>query len=217
MNIEELKSAWQVYDSKIQKVQAINEKLIEVMIKERSLSRVSKIKRQYNGFFMLIFAELFVLTAVLTGNPFDFKYKAQFIPYVLLLICIMVAFFNLLKLYRRISGPVSNYPIGEFLRTILESYEKNKVFEKWFGIIFLSIGFIIPLSFLPQKLARKELTPALLETFMMMAVTLLMYFLAFKLGAFKNHNKEKFSNDLDELNELKAMSLEIGEGENNQG
>jgi hypothetical protein len=38
MNFEELKTAWQVYDKKIQAVQSINEKLMEAMIKERSLS-----------------------------------------------------------------------------------------------------------------------------------------------------------------------------------
>jgi hypothetical protein len=41
MNLEELKSAWQVFDKKIQSTQAINEKLIESMIRERSMSRVS--------------------------------------------------------------------------------------------------------------------------------------------------------------------------------
>ncbi len=209
MNLEELKSAWQVYDKKIQTAQVINEKLIESMIKERSFTRISKIKQQYYGFFIILLVELVVLTAVLIGNPFDFKYKLQFVPYAFLIAGIIVAFFNLLNLYKNISGPLSNNSIGTFLKNILDSYERNKVFEKWFGIIFLSIGLMVPLSFLPQKIEKNGLSSSLLETALMMGITLLLYFLAFRLGAFKNRNKEKFSNDLTELNELKAMALEL--------
>ncbi len=213
MNIEELKSAWQVYDKKIQSAQSINEKLIESMIKERSVSRVSVIKRQYQAFFFMLTAELFLILAILAGNPFDFKYKVQYIPYVLLGIGIIIAFLNLLKLYRKLNGTLSGNSIGVFLKNILEMYEQNKVFEKWFGFIFLSVGFIIPLSFLPQKMERNSLTTSILETAVMMAGTLLLYLIAFRLGAFKNRHKEKFRNDLAELNELKAMSLELKEND----
>jgi len=209
MNLEELKSAWQVYDKKIQTAQVIHEKLIESMIKERSFTRISKIKQQYNGFFIMLLVELVVLTAVLIGNPFDFKYKLQFVPYAFLIAGIIVAFFNLLSLYKNISGALSNNSIGAFLKNILDSYERNKIFEKWFGMIFLSIGLMVPLSFLPQKIEKNGLSSALLETALMMGITLLLYFLAFRFGAFKNRNKEKFSKDLAELNELKAMALEL--------
>jgi len=211
MNLEDLKSAWQVYDKKIQASQAINEKLIESIIKERSVSRVAVIKRQYHFFFFMMAVELVVLAAILIGNPFDFKYRVQFVPYVLVGIGVVVAIFNLLKLYRKLCGPLSNSPIGVFLKNILESYEQNKVFEQWFGVIFLSVGLIIPLSFLPHKMEHNTLTAAILEISLMMLGTLLLYLIAFRLGAFKNRHKEKFSKDLAELNELKAMSLELKE------
>ena len=209
MNLEELKSAWQVYDKKIQTAQVIHEKLIESMMKERSFTRISKIKQQYNVFFIILLIELVGLSAVLIGNPFDFKYKLQFVPYAFLFAGIIIAFFNLLNLYKNISGPLSNNSIGTFLKNILDSYERNKVFEKWFGMIFLSIGLMVPLSFLPQKIEKNGLITTLLETALMMGITLLFYFLAFRFGAFKNRNKEKFSKDLAELNELKAMALEL--------
>jgi hypothetical protein len=40
-------------------------------------------------------------------------------------------------------------------------------------------------------------------------ITLLVYFIAFKLGAFKNRKKEGFENDWKELSELKAISSEL--------
>ena len=215
MNLEELKTEWQLYDKKIQAVQTINGKLIERMIKERSVSRVSSIKRQYHGFFIILGVEIIVLAAILMGNPFDFKYQFQFIPYLLLGAGIIAAFVNLLKLYQKLSNSLSNSSVGTFLKKILEAYEKNKVLEKWFGIIFLSAGFLIPLSFLPQKIESKGLPVALGEILIMMGTTLLIYFIIFKLGVFKNSNKEKFSNDLAELDELKAMSQDLREHANN--
>jgi hypothetical protein len=162
----------------------------------------------------MLIVEVIVLISILLGNPFDFKYRWQFVPYVLITVGVIVAFFNILKLYRKLDGPVSNFSIGDFLKTIIETYDKNKVFEKWFGVILMSIGFIIPLSFLPKKIANKGITAALLETAILMAVTLLLYFIAFKLGAFRNRQKEKLIDDLAELNELKAMSKELNENGN---
>jgi hypothetical protein len=211
MNLEELKTAWQVYNKKIQAVETINERLIESIIKERSVSRISAIKRQYNGYFILLVAELIALTALLLGNPFDFKYKLQFVPYVIITIGVLVAFFNLLKIYLKLNAPSSAHSIGTFLKNILQMYEQNKVFEKWFGAMFLSAGFVIPLSFLPQKIERSGLTNAMIETGAMMAGTLVFYFLAAKAGFFKDRNKENLAKDLAELNELKAMSQELTE------
>jgi hypothetical protein len=211
MNVEELKTAWQVYNKKIQAVETINERLIESMIKERSVSRISAIKRQYIGLLMVLVAELIVLAAILTGNPFDFKYKLQFVPYALLSIGVLAAFLNLLKIYRKLNAPSSASSIGVFLKNILNMYEQNKVFEKWMGIIFLSAGFIMPFSFLPQKIERNGLTNALVVTIAIIAGTILLYIIAFKAGAFKNRNKEKLAKDLAEFNELKAMSQELAE------
>lgn len=209
MNIDELKTSWQVYDKKIQSSQAINEKIIESMIKERSTSRVASIKKQYQFFCIMLAAEFILTIAILTGNPFDFKYKLQFVPYILLGSCIMIAFVNILQLFKKLNHNFSGNPIGVFLKTMVEGYEKNKVYEKWFGILFFSVGLIIPLSFMPHKIAQNGLSSALLETAIMMAGTLLLYFVAFRLGAFKNRNEEKFRNYLEELNELKAMSSEL--------
>jgi hypothetical protein len=46
-----------------------------------------------------------------------------------------------------------------------------------------------------------------------MLISLGLYFLAFKLGAFKKRHKENFKSDLEEFNELKSMSSELNESE----
>jgi len=209
MNLDELRTAWKLYEKKIQSSQAISQKIIESMIKERSSSRVASIKKQYQFFCAMLSAEFILIIAILTGNPFDFKYKLQFVPYILLGTCIVIAFVNILQLYKKLNHNFSANPIGIFLKTMVEGYEQNKVYEKWFGILFFSVGLIMPLSFMPHKIAQNGLLSALLETALMMAGTLLLYWIAFRLGAFKNRNEEKFRNYLDELNELKTISAEL--------
>jgi hypothetical protein len=41
MNLDELKSAWQIYDQKLQVSQAINEKIIVSMIRESSIDDIN--------------------------------------------------------------------------------------------------------------------------------------------------------------------------------
>lgn len=209
MNLDELKKEWLVFDKKIKASHSINEKLIESIVKEKSMSRVSKIKRQYNTFFLLFFAELILMFAILIGNPFDFKYQLQFVPYSLLIIIILVALFNLAHLYRNLNYQPANTSISSFLNSIVNVYEKNRAFEKWLKVLFLLIGFVIPLSFLPQKIQRHDLTTAFIQTGLMLAGTLLLYLFAFRLGIFKNKHVEKFTSYLHELNELKIISAEL--------
>ena len=211
MELEELKTAWGLYDKRILSSQTITQKLIESMIKERSFSRVERLKKQYLGFFVLLIVEAGFMLAILFGNPFDFKYQIQFLPFLLLLTGIIVAFINLTRYYEKISQPLPNKNIGTYLKSILDFYEKNKTYEKWFGLILLSIGFLVPLSFLPPKIEKYGILKGLLDTAIPMAISLVLYFLAFKMGAFKKRHKENFKSDLEEYNELKEMSNELND------
>ncbi len=214
MELEELKNAWGLYDKKIMSTQTITQKLIESMIKERSVSRVERLKKQYFGFFILLIIEAGFMLAILFGNPFDFKYQIQFLPFLLLLMGIIVAFINITQYYEKINTPLVDKNIGAFLKGILDFYEKNKIYEKWFGIILFSIGFLVPLSFLPPKLEKYGIQKGLLDTAIPMIISLVLYFLAFKMGAFKKRHKENFKSDLEEYNELKSMSSELSESVN---
>jgi hypothetical protein len=211
MELEELKTAWGMYDKKIMSTQTITQKLIESMIKERSVSRVERLKKQYFGFFVLLIIEAGVMLAILFGNPFDFKYQLQYLPFLLLLVGIIVAFINLTQYYEKINTTLVDKNISAFLKGILDFYEKNKTYEKWFGIILFSIGFLVPLSFLPPKIEKYGIQKGLLDTAIPMVISLVLYFLAFKMGAFKKRHKENFRNDLEEYNELKGMSNELSE------
>ena len=206
MNLDELKSAWKVYEQKLQTSQLLTERLIVGMIKERSKSRVARIKRENTLFFVLMVFELVVLGAVFMGNPFDFIYPIQFLPYGFLAVGIIMALVAIYRSNAIVNVDMNSTTLGAFLQHVIREYEKNKKLEGWFGVLMLASGCLATLSFLPNKLARQDLTSALIDTLIPMSICLFIYFLAFRFGLFKNRKSDGFKED---LQELEALSKEL--------
>lgn len=202
MNLEELKSAWQVYDRKLQASQAINEKLIFSMIRERSNSRVSRIKRDNILLLLVMFLEFVFLIAVFVGNPFDFKFLWQYLPFLFILVGNLMAIVVLFKVYKMLKTDITNENLRLFLKNLIETFEKNKKAEGWFGVIMFVSGCLTIFSFLPHKLAAESLSMAIIDTLIPLAISGVIYWIAYKMGAFKNQKEMAFKNDLTELENL---------------
>lgn len=209
MNIEEIKTEWAGFSQKLAGTQRLSEHLILSMLRERSVSRIAKIRRNNMLYLVLMFANLVLLAAIFAGNPFDFRYTVQFIPYGILAIGILLAIISLIKSLQNINLNINNASLGSFLKRTIEAYEKNKKIQQWFGIFIFSASTLTALSFLPNKLEHKEIWQAVAETAFSMIITLAIYFIAYKAGAFKNTHKADFENDLKEWNELRSISLEL--------
>ena len=211
MNIDEIKTEWKQYSKQLEVSQRLNERLILSMLKERSRSRVSKIRRNNTIYLVLMLLTLLFLAAIFAGNPFDFKYRLQYIPYGILFIGVLLAIISLVKSLKTFTTDINDVSLDNFLKRAIAEYDKNKKIERWFGIIIFSAGLLTAFSFLPKKLEHKEFWQAIGETAVSMLITIAIYFVAFKLGAFKNKNREEFENDLKEWNELKNISMELND------
>ena len=211
MNLEELKSAWQVYDQKLQSSQVLNNRIVMSMIRERSQSRVSKIRKENAFFLIVMLLELGLLGAIFIGNPFDFRYAVQYVPYGFLAVGIVMALVTIFKSYQMLDVDINNANLKIFLKKVVDEYEKSKKIEKWFGIIIFASGCLTVLSFLPTKIDKKGLMPAIVDTLIPMGICLVIYFVAFRLGAFKNRKSDHFKADLKELEELRALSSDLKE------
>jgi hypothetical protein len=212
MELETFKKSWEQLNNRLLQTEAFNDKLVESIITSRVMTTVDKIRRLYNSFFIVLSIELIFFVALFIGNPFDFKYPIQFVPFAILFIGVIIAFVNLVHITRTVSNLSPGVRIDLYLTSVINVYDQNKRFERWFGIIFLAMGLVIPFSFLPQKVERMGLNGALIDTAIMIAVTLVLYIIAFKLGAFKNPYKTRLEKDLAEWNELKALSCKMKEG-----
>lgn len=206
MELELLKKSWDNLDKKIQKAAVFNEKLIESIVASKVMTTVGKLKKLYNSFFIVLTIEIIFLVAIFFGNPFDFKYSIQYVPYALLLIVVIIAFVNLVRIavaIRKLS-PASR--IDLYVQEIISIYDRNNRFERWFGAISLSVGLLVPLSFLPKKIERYGMAGAWMDIAIMTGITLILYLLAFKFGAFNNPHKEKLKKELEEWKTLRALA-----------
>lgn len=213
MNLDELKTAWKAYDRKLQSTQAINEKIIVSMVTERSGNRFSKVRKQYIlGLAWMLICLMFSVLIILT-NPFDYEYTLQYIPMVIFAVGVTILITGMTISYLKIHGiTITHQNVGEALKDIIAVYEKPKKFLYYTVIVFLfSQVFLFPLSFLPRSIENKGLWPALAERIIPISIAALMVFVAYKLGAFKERHVDKFREDLNELESLKAMAAELAE------
>ncbi len=211
MNIEQLRSEWKQYSQKLELTQRLNEQLILSMLKERSRSRIAKVRRQNTVYLVLMSITFIFIVAIFAGNPFDFKYKLQYIPYGILMMGVIIAIGSLIGNLNSTNIDLNKTDLAHFLGKMITGFEKFKKMESWFGLIMFSAGLLTVFSFLPKKLEHKGIWPAMAETMISLLISFSIYYIAYRLGAFRNKNKEAFENDLKELNDLKATSTELRE------
>jgi len=211
MELDELKTAWQEYNVKLQSTKALSDRLIISMIKERSHSRLSKVKRNYIIGFFYMSGWLIFGAAVLAGNPFDYKQSIEYLPVVIYCICLLVLILMMLRTYKAFEKVEFNVDsINKALKIIIDIYEKPNRFSEWtLRLLLFSATVLFPLSFLPRKVVRMGVFGGIAETLLAMAISAGILFTAYKLGAFKERQSAKFKEDLKELNELKSLSEEL--------
>lgn len=207
MNLEELKSAWQEYDTKLQSTQALNDRLINSIIKERSSSRLSRVKSQYVYGLFYMCGWIALGLAVLIGNPFDYTRKIEFLPIVIYCLCLLILVFLMLRSFRQLDSiEIAPDNLDNALKKIISFYEQPKQFSTWtLRIILFSSTILFPLSFLPRKIEKMGLWGGLIDTLIPIAISATLVFIAHKFGAFKDRQEGKFRQDLEELNRLKGF------------
>ncbi|HYE54092.1 MAG TPA: hypothetical protein VD996_04585 [Chitinophagaceae bacterium] len=209
MNIDQLKTQWQRFDQKLQITQQLNEQLITSMLKERSRSRIALINRSNMTYLVLMTITMAFLGGILAGNPFDFRYTWQYIPYGILLAGVILAIISLIKSLLHFNVDLNAVNLQSFLQKTIAECEKSKRMQRWFGIMIFSAGLLTAFSFLPKKLENKEPWQAFAETGLMLFITLTIYFAAFRLGAFKDRRQAAFRDDWQELQQLRSLSADL--------
>jgi hypothetical protein len=214
MNIDELKTAWQTYDTKLQLTHKLSDKLIISMINEKSKSRLSKVRSHYLIGLIYMIGLLGFGVAALVGNPFDYNYTLEYLPIALYTLCLAiltVAMFNTNQKLQQIEINQSN--LDTSLKQIASIFEKYQKPGRLLGAtlkLILSTTILFPLSFLPRKIERVGLWEGIIDTLIPVLIAAAMVFIAFKLGAFKERNGKRFEEYTKELEELRTLSNELG-------
>jgi hypothetical protein len=210
MQIDDLKTAWKEFEQSLKYSTAMNEKMITALIRERSRSRLSNFKREYIFFLVLSLGWSAVFAAILIGNPFDFTYAIQYLPTILLLFAMLVI---LIRLYRSLGLFKTNFYQADLIRSlknVIRLYERHQQLAGVAISFMIAGGVLFAFSFMPTRIAAKGLQAAMLEMLLITAISLFIYFLAFRLGVFNKHKHTPgFDQDLQELEQLKEMAKEL--------
>lgn len=210
MNLDELKLAWKDYDRKLESTQQINERIITSMITERSRSTWGQARRYYTFGFVLSAVWFLLAIAILIGNPFDYKSLMQYAPIFIMSLCFLAFLVLFVIHYRKIDSiNIHHTNLDESLKRIIAIYEKPRALLRGVLYIYLAAAFAFPISFLPTKIARSGVWEAIFDTLIPMAISAALLLIASKLGAFKERHQQKFEKNLNELQELRALSAEL--------
>ena len=214
MELDELKATWKQLDIKLQNTQLISNKIIVSMIRERSSSRLAKVKRRYLFLLLYLAIWLSVGVAVLAGNPFDYSMQLEFAPIFVYCACLSVLTLFLIKINIDLQNvEVNQDSISISIKkiiSIIEKYENpNQFLSKARRLLLVSTTVLFPLSFLPRKIARVGLQAGLIDTLIPILISAILVFVAYKLGAFKERNADRFKEYLTDLNELKGLSEQM--------
>lgn len=213
--LDELKTAWNTYDQKIERSRLLSDRLIVSMIKEKSQSRLTSVRRNYlMGVSYMLFWFLLGMT-VIFSNPFDFKRATEYLPIAVYCLCVLVLGAAMLKTTLQLRNvKIGNSNLQEALSSITEilrKYNRPGQFLGWTLKILLSTAVLFPLSFLQRKIENEGFTSGILETLLAMSISGVMILIAHKAGAFREKNSTKFDEYQRELRELKALSDELNE------
>ena len=205
MDLDELKTAWKVYDRRLQATEEINQKVVISMIKARSVSRLAKLQQRYTSMIALFLFYLCCFIACLIGNPFDYVRPVEYVPLVLLNLCCALLVVLLFRARLRLkTAELEGMNLQQALEQIIQIHVSYRQLLRYtVGLLQASCMMII-LSFLPRRISEMGAGMAMMVTCFPLIV-LAAYFYSMKKRGWKAEDVEKgFRADLAELKELSA-------------
>lgn len=208
MKTDDLISAWQGYDTKLEASLVLQDKIVRSIIRERVSNRFAGLRRKYAGGILWMLICLGFSVVVLFTNPFDYMNAIQFVPMAILAICLAILSGKLIYTFSQLGHiAIAHHSVDESLRKAIALYEEPSRFIKYTLIAMLvTQSVLFPLTFFPNKLARSTPQQAVTDTLIPIAISALLLFIAHKAGVFKERDKDHFRKDLEELNDLSNLS-----------
>lgn len=214
MNLDELKGAWTAYDDQLKSTKEIEDQVIAGMIRKRSISTVTTIKKSY--LYGIYFCCFYILAFALIniGDPFDYTHDFEQIPthailgaLVLILVVLLVARHAMKKL------EIPGQSLLTYLENVIKEYRKTQKLLFWFVCtIMFSASVLFPLTFLSRKIAKSGLWFGLIDTFGLLIFLVVFNVVSNVIAKRKGVGERSwwsFKVIIKELEELKTMAAEL--------
>jgi uncharacterized membrane protein YjjP (DUF1212 family) len=205
MNLDELKTAWLEYDRRLQATEEINQKVIASMIRERSGSRIARIRKRYTEMICLFMFYAVCLTFCFFGNPFDYTSRAQYLPLAaLILSCIVMVIFLFRARMALKEISLDRQNLQESLLHIIAVYVKYRRLMRCTVIFMFCSSMLLSFGRIIIHIPKSGISGAIISILCLAAVMVFSYYYAGKKPQWPNLGEEEkgFKADLEELKEL---------------
>lgn len=202
MNLEELKVTWQEYDQKLKATKSINEKIILNMIRDRSGSILSVMRR--NGLLTIVLMAVIIWFCMMSiiYNAFDFEYKLQFLPLAIYVVVAVIFIVYLIKAYINSQVDLYKDSLKESLIKVIATHEKFMSVNLKLGMMFLFAAFLYLVSASFKTFQNEGILKSLIFFAGGIMVNATILYVAKLMGAFKDHHGAKLKNQLKELEDF---------------
>lgn len=202
MNLEELKSEWAGLSLQLETTQRLQMTVLKSVLNEKSHSRIQRLKSRTLFFIVVFLLELLAIGSVFLGNPFDFIYTWQYVPFIFMALAVAAALSKMISRYQALRKSYNDEPVEAYLKRIITYYEKNHQAEKWLRYSFLVIGLSMPMALISPNLFEINSGKFIKSFGLFTAITLLLYFVVSKVGLFKNMIVNDLELDMKILHEI---------------
>ncbi|RCR68572.1 hypothetical protein [Larkinella punicea] len=208
MNLDELKSTWKAYDEKMLASQKLSERVVFMMIKDRSKSTLAKMERNLTGAGLIMTAVVLFFAAAIAGNAFDYTSWYFYIPSVLYIGLALFAISVVVKNYRNLSRvSLSQQNLYDSLTTVLRWHEKTRTALARVWLLCMMSGFLFGVSMVARKFETYGTTKVALLLSGQALMILMVYALArWVFAVFEDRLGKELKENIQELAQLKAIS-----------
>ena len=208
MNLDELKSTWKAYDEKLLASQKLSERMVFLMIKDRSKGTLAKMEQKLKFAGILMTAVIVFFSAAIAGNAFDYTNWYFYIPSVLYIVLAVVALTVVVQNYRNLSRvTLSQKNLYDSLTTVLRWHEKAEAALSKVWLLCMMAGFLFGLSMVARKFEEYSTTKIILMLGGQAAMILLLYAAArWLFNVFEDKLGNELKENLQELDQLKTVA-----------
>ena len=208
MNLDELKSTWKAYDEKMLASQKLSERVVFLMIRDRSKSTLAQMERNLKVAGLIMTAVVFFFSAAIAGNAFDYTSWYFYIPSVLYIGLALFAITVVVKNYRHLSRvSLSQQNLYDSLTTVLRWHEKTQAALARVWLLCMMSGFLFGVSMVARKFETYGTTKVILMLGGQALIILVLYALArWVFAVFEDRLGKELTENIQELDQLKAIS-----------
>lgn len=203
MELDEFKMIWKAYDQKLEATQQLGQKLLQLMLQNRSQHTVDKMLRELRPVFAILSGVVVFFSAVIAGNAFDYTRPIHYVPACLYMIVAIVGLYMSIQHRNNLRNTqLLTHDLYQTLTDIIALRLRHTRLMKWVWMSIMLAGSMVMLPTIARKLPESWLNTLFL-LLIPIGLTTLSVGLASIAGMFNDPYVDELREQMNELETLR--------------